>query len=645
MAACANAIKYALAYKDFDLNVNYPPCIDNSYKFVLYPSYWKYKVEGYRFQDQIKHRDYSNNVSVNDFEYFKQLLESSVCAICGDKFTVNNKPTLDRINNNLPHTKDNVQPCCLYCNKYCSDKDKNICRLFIQLRRFCMLHCLPTNLTNIEDYKLIRNGVTGGLSNVMHRENIAGKDTIKQFKYEKKKVHVQTSLNIISHIVGVDFNSLYPSVMSSESHKFIKYTGGKMYMAGSVIGRTDDKTKIMNIIGGRDQLFIAELKGHIGEKYINDFINFPPILRNYTFTTNEDTIGSYMYNHMKNNGIKTDQKQRKLTNLLSTQGEFMSFSSYYLWFLIDDCHFIIDDVKQLILFNKHEGFNPFVKEFIGKRIQAKIEGNKGLEQFCKITMNSSYGSDGMNTEKYTDIKILDKKGALKSHLSNTFMDEQQLSDNAYAVQMNPETCTCKTPLQEAYFVLDNAKYWYLNFIYNFMYKAFDMEKMHFVEGDTDSAYWAVSGSAEAGHQQQFNFVIKDKQFYEDNAKYFFPTIENLLDEKKILGLAIENEGTEMIALAPKNYYIKVGEKEKIKLKGVNQKTTKISKQNIVDNINSGTITKAINMRLGQKNYIMSKIATEKNGITGIHTKMIVLKDQSCCPYIFGLKASDYIIDE
>ncbi|KAA6327217.1 MAG: hypothetical protein EZS28_053842, partial [Streblomastix strix] len=183
--------------------------------------------------------------------------------------------------------------------------------------------------------------------------------------------------------------------------------------------------------------------------------------------------------------------------------------------------------------------------------------------------------------------------------------------------MNPETCTCKTPLQEAYFVLDNAKYHYVNFIYNFMHKCLDMTKLHFVEGDTDSAYWAVSGSADAGHQQQFNYVIKDKQFYDDNAKYYFPTIEgDFLDEKKILGLAIENEGTEMIALAPKNYYIKVGEKEKIKLKGVNQKTTKISKQNIVDNINSGTITKAVNMRLGQKNYIMSKIATQKNGITG-----------------------------
>ncbi|KAA6396400.1 MAG: hypothetical protein EZS28_008079 [Streblomastix strix] len=373
-----------------------------------------------------------------------------------------------------------------------------------------MLKCLPTNLTNIDDYKLIRSGITGGLSNVMHRENIAGKDVVKQFVYDPvdKKVHVQTSNNVISHVVGVDFNSLYPSVMSSEPHKFIKYTGGKMYMPGSVIKRltvqpapsgpakgsvddnyeNSDKDKIMDIISGRDQLFIAEIKGHIDEKYINDFINFPPILRNYTFTTNEDTIGPYMYNHMKANGIKTDQKQRKLTNLLSTMGEFMSFSSYYLWFLIDDCHFIIDDVKQLILFNKHEGFNPFVKEFIGKRIQAKIEGNKGLEQFCKITMNSLYGSDGMNTEKYTEIKVMDQKEALKAHLSNTFMDEQQLSDNAYAVQMNPETCTCKTPIQEAYFVLDNAKYHYVNFIYNFMHKAFDMEKMHFMEGDTDSAY-------------------------------------------------------------------------------------------------------------------------------------------------------------
>ncbi|KAA6367121.1 MAG: hypothetical protein EZS28_037352 [Streblomastix strix] len=110
--------------------------------------------------------------------------------------------------------------------------------------------------------------------------------------------------------------------------------------------------------------------------------------------------------------------------------------------------------------------------------------------------------------------------------------------------------------------------------------------MHFVEGDIDSAYWAVSEDANAGHLQQFSLVIKDKQFQDENAKYYFSTIEgDLLDEKKIQGLAPENEGAEMIDLAPKDYYIK----------------------NIIDNIRNGTIAKATNMRLGQKNYIMSKI--------------------------------------
>ncbi|KAA6379349.1 MAG: hypothetical protein EZS28_025124 [Streblomastix strix] len=169
--------------------------------------------------------------------------------------------------------------------------------------------------------------------------------------------------------------------------------------------------------------------------------------------------------------------------------------------------------------------------------------------------------------------------------------------------------------------------------------------MHFVEGDTDSVYWAISGSADTGYLQQFDYDIKDKQFYDDNAKSFFPMFENnLLNEKKILDLAPKNQDTEIIALAPKIYYIKVGENDKIKLKGANLNIFKISKQNIIDNINEGTITKATNMRLGQKNYIMLKIAKKKNDITGIHTMAIVLKDQSCCPYVLGLKVCDYIID-
>ncbi|KAA6333515.1 MAG: hypothetical protein EZS28_053161 [Streblomastix strix] len=146
-------------------------------------------------------------------------------------------------------------------------------------------------------------------------------------------------------------------------------------------------------------------------------------------------------------------------------------------------------------------------------------------------MNSSYGSDGMNTEKYHKIKIMNRKQTERAIRSNAFMDEQKISEDSYMVQMNPEHCSCKAPLYAAFFVLDKAKYY-------------------------------------------------DRFFYNENAKYFFPTIRgNVYDEKKILGLAIERQGTAMYALAPKNYVIetKYSANSKIQLKEVNQKTSQIIK--------------------------------------------------------------------
>jgi hypothetical protein len=49
-----------------------------------------------------------------------------------------------------------------------------------------------------------------------------------------------------------------------------------------------------------------------------------------------------------------------------------------------------------------------------------------------------------------------------------------------------------------------------------MYKCLDMSRLHFVEGDTDSMYWAVSGSESDNYEQQFKYVIKDHNFYNNN---------------------------------------------------------------------------------------------------------------------------------
>ncbi|KAA6361899.1 MAG: hypothetical protein EZS28_042574, partial [Streblomastix strix] len=131
MSQCANAIKYSSAYDDFKMNGDYN--IEDTDKPInITMPYWTAKVESYIEQDQKKNRDSSKNVTIGDYEYFKELFEKYRCYICNCKFTWKNRPTLDRIDNELGHMKDNVLPCCLYCNK----KD-----------------------------------ITGGLSNALHRYN------------------------------------------------------------------------------------------------------------------------------------------------------------------------------------------------------------------------------------------------------------------------------------------------------------------------------------------------------------------------------------------------------------------------------------------------------------------------------------------
>ena len=149
-------------------------------------------------------------------------------------------------------------------------------------------------------------------------------------------------------------------------------------------------------------------------------------------------------------------------------------------------------------------------------------------------------------------------------MSNKFIGARKIGEDCFQVMMHSTTYNCDTCIHEAYFTLDNAKYWYLVFIYEFMYKCLDMDKIHFIEGDTDSMYWAIAGNPEENFKQGFKHVIKDKEYYDKNVFKFLPYnffcfdeksqpmlnthAEKLPHEKKLLGLAVEKEGLNMVAL-------------------------------------------------------------------------------------------------
>ena len=103
----------------------------------------------------------------------------------------------------------------------------------------------------------------------------------------------------MTHYMGVDFNSLYPSAFSSTQHEFIPYTGGRMHLPGQITNiykcdREKVKKIALDIINQKTTLFIAVVRGHIPKEHINKFINFLPIFRNIEITTDEKTIGPFM---------------------------------------------------------------------------------------------------------------------------------------------------------------------------------------------------------------------------------------------------------------------------------------------------------------------------------------------------------------
>ena len=177
-----------------------------------------------------------------------------------------------------------------------------------------------------------------------------------------------------------------------------------------------------------------------------------------------------------------------------------------------------------------------------------------------------------------------------------------------------------------------------------MYKCLDMDRIHFVEGDTDSAYWAISGNPDEDSSQEFKYVVKDKEFYDKHVYEWFPDpSKDVWDHKKILGLAIEKHGDNCIALAPKCYTIwnNDGTTKSLKLKGVSLKKNRIVSADYKTALESTVQGKNINLQL--KNHTMSKVTVYKNALTATHTKVVVLPNQACAPFIHGLKADQYVV--
>ncbi|KAA6375298.1 MAG: hypothetical protein EZS28_029175 [Streblomastix strix] len=395
-------------YEDFDINADYSNLNPKAKPFELTELYWKNKCYHYKQQDYKAGREIDKNITPNDYDYYKRLIETSVRSICSAKFTYDNPPSLDRLDNELPHTKDNCLSACISCNIAHANRDPKIASLHIKMRQYAIKHNLPMTISDERIYKLLQECITGGLAAVFHRENIAGKTHINELTYDEQsnKVISQDNENVTTHVFALDGNSLYPSSYSSVKNENIPCTDHRMYMAGRSKFYSEKPYVVKNCIDQRKDIFVAKVKGYFPKSEYNNLLALPPIFRNIEIENKEEVIGEYMYSQAQNHSLPMTQKDRKLTTLLDTNGQFMVFNNYYLWLLID-LGFVITDYKAITVFEKNAAYEPFVRTMMNLRIQSILTGSS-KEKFYKLIINSSYGYDTLNTEKFGKIKMLDK---------------------------------------------------------------------------------------------------------------------------------------------------------------------------------------------------------------------------------------------
>ena len=227
-------------------------------------------------------------------------------------------------------------------------------------------------------------------------------------------------------------------------------------------------------------------------------------------------------------------------------------------------------------------------------------------------------------------------------LMNQFLDTRRINDEKYLVTYNSKTYSEDTCLHVSFFTLDNSKFWYLNFYYNFLIRCLDTDRFHVVELDADSLYLAIAGNADEDYHQRFKYIIKDKEFYDKHVYSWLPDpSKDIYDEKKLLGCAIEKEGENCVALCPKCYTIwnDDGETKSLNLKGVSLKKNNIKSSDYENALTKPKSGKNINLQY--KNNEMVKLTVNKNALSGVHSKMRVLENQCCC--VLGMK-SYYVLD-
>jgi hypothetical protein len=85
LSSCADQVKFVMVYKNFNIKEDYFKQIKMTFK--LTKDYFQRKISNYNEKDKKAKRKITENITIDDYEYFKELFKNSKCYLCNEGFT------------------------------------------------------------------------------------------------------------------------------------------------------------------------------------------------------------------------------------------------------------------------------------------------------------------------------------------------------------------------------------------------------------------------------------------------------------------------------------------------------------------------------------------------------------------------------
>lgn len=318
---------------------------------------------------------------------------------------------------------------------------------------------------------------------------------------------------------------------------------------------------------------------------------------------------------------------------------------------------VISKIYQVIEFTPKACFKEFQECVTDARRESDSDpdvSKKMIAEAMKLLGNSGFGSLCMNKMKFHDVVYTDNvSDAARKAMKFNFIKMSEL-DEIFEIEMEKTKILLDLPIYLGYFILQYAKLRMLEFYYDFLDKYVNRNDFEYLETDTDSAYFALTGPdlksvVKKELRKLFDSIVGvsglgtknqncNNQNFEANLTNFIPREccqkHHKWDNKTPGLFKLEAEGSEMVALCSKTYILHIkkpsSETEdqfKISTKGLmkNALLNPMSKFKSVLSTGKSSGGENRGFQLTRENYIYS-YKQIRHGISYLNSKRVVMRD-------------------